>query len=92
MQIIIEALSILGLFMMGILAANYVKVSSTLAFTLSGKKFVIQEILDGVMPGFLPLLTVGLVYFYFTKKGLNVTKALIGLTIILGVLAGFGIL
>lgn len=92
MQIIIEALSILGLFMMGILAANYVKVSSTLAFTLSGKKFVIQEILDGVMPGILPLLTVGLVYFYFTKKGLNVTKALIGLTIILGVLAGFGIL
>ena len=65
MQIIIEALSILGLFMMGILAANYVKVSSTLAFTLSGKKFVIQEILDGVMPGILPLLTVGLVYFYF---------------------------
>ena len=45
-----------------------------------------------MMPGILPLLTVGLVYFYFTKKGLNVTKALIGLTIILGVLAGFGIL
>ena len=78
--------------MMGILAANYVKVSSTLAFTLSGKKFVIQEILDSVMPGILPLLTVGCVYFYFTKKGLNVTKALIGLTVVLGILAGIGIL
>lgn len=92
MQVIIEALSILGLFMMGILAANYVKVSSSLSFVLSGKKFVIQDILNSVMPGILPLLVVGGVYFYFTKKGLNVTKALIGLTLILGILAGFRIL
>lgn len=92
MQVIIEALSILGLFMMGILAANYVKVSSSLSFSLSGKKFVIQDILNSIMPGILPLLVVSGVYFYFTKKGLNVTKALIGLTIILGVLAAFRIL
>lgn len=92
MQTIIEALSILGLFMMGILAAKYVNVSSAFSFTLSGKKFVLQEILNGVMPGILPLLTVGGVYFYFARKGLNVTKALIGLTVILGVLAGIGIL
>ncbi|MEF9920166.1 MAG: PTS system mannose/fructose/sorbose family transporter subunit IID [Erysipelotrichaceae bacterium] len=92
MQVIIEALSILGLFMMGILAANYVKVSSSLEFVLSGKKFIIQDILNNIMPGILPLLVVGGVYFYFTKKGLNVTKALIGLTVILGVLAAFRIL
>lgn len=92
MQGIIEGLSILGLFMMGILASSYVKVSSSLAFTLSGKEFVIQNILDSVMPGLLPLITVGAVYFYFVKKGLNVTKALIGLTVILAVLAGIGIL
>lgn len=92
MQVIIEALSILGLFMMGILAANYVKVSSSLSFTLSGKQFVIQDILNNIMPGILPLLTVGGVYFFFTKKGLNVTKALVGLTLILGILAGFRIL
>lgn len=92
MQGIIEGLSILGLFMMGILAASYVKVSTGLEFTLSGKPFVIQEILDGIMPGILPLITVSGVYLYFTKKGLNVTKALIGLTVILAVLAGIGIL
>lgn len=92
MQGIIDGLSILGLFMMGILAANYVKVSSSLAFTLSGKEFVIQDILNSVMPGILPLVVVGGVYFFFTKKGLNVTRALIGLTIILGVLAAVGIL
>ena len=89
---VIEGLSILGLFMMGILAGNYVKVSSVLKFNLSGKEFVIQEILDKVMPGILPLMVVGGVYLYFVKKGLKVTNALLGLTAILAVLAGFGIL
>lgn len=92
MKGIIDGLSILGLFMMGILAANYVKVSSSLSFNLSGREFVIQDILDTVMPGVLPLIVVGGVYFYFVKKGLKVTNALIGLTVILGVLAAVGIL
>lgn len=47
---LIEALSILGLFMMGILAASYIKVSSSLKFTLSGKDFVIQDTLDKILP------------------------------------------
>lgn len=92
MQGIIDGLSILGLFMMGILAASYVKVASPLAFNISGKDFVIQDILDSILPGLLPLVTVGGVYLYFVKKGLNVTKALLGLTVILGVLAAIGIL
>lgn len=92
MQMVIEVLSILGLFMMGILAGNYVKVSSSLQFNLSGKEFIVQDILDGIMPGILPLLTVGCIYFFFAKKGLNVTKALFGLTVVLGVLAAIGIL
>lgn len=88
----IDLLSILGLFMMGILAGNYVTVSSSLKFDLSGKKFVIQEILDKIMPGMLPLATVMGVYFYFQKKGLKVTQALLWLTGILIVLAAIGIL
>lgn len=92
MQGIIEGLSILGLFMMGILASSYVKVSSSLSFDLSGKEFVIQEILDKVFPGMLPLITVAAVYLYFVKRGLNVTRALIGLTAVLGILAGIGVL
>lgn len=91
-QSLIELLSILGLFMMGVLAANYVKVSSSLSFKLSGKEFVLQEIIDKVIPGLLPLCVVSGVYFYFIKKGMKVTRALIGLTVILGVLAAVGIL
>lgn len=89
---IIELLSILGMFMMGVLAGNYVKVSSSLAFDISGRPFVLQETLDTIMPGLLPLAVVLGVYYYYTKKGLKVTRALVGLTIVLAVLAGVGIL
>lgn len=91
-QKIIEMLSILGLFMMGILAGQYVKVTSSLKFNLSGKEFVVQELLDKILPGILPLAVVLGVYFYFSKKGLKVTRALVGLTIILAVLAALRIL
>lgn len=91
-QKIIEMLSVLGLFMMGILAGQYVKVTSSLKFALSGKEFVVQELLDKILPGILPLTVVLGVYFYFSKKGLKVTRALVGLTIILAVLAAVRIL
>ncbi len=88
----IEMLSVLGLFMMGILAGNYVKVSSTLQFKLSGREFVVQDILDQIVPGLLPLAVVMGVYWFYTKKGLKVTQALLWLTGILIVLATVGIL
>lgn len=91
-QSAIETLSVLGLFMMGILAGNYVKVSSGLAFSISGREFVIQEILDQIVPGILPLAVVMGVYWFYTKKGLKVTQALLWLTGILIVLATIGIL
>lgn len=88
----IDTLSVLGLYMMGILAGSYVKVSSALKFTISGKEFVIQNLLDSILPGILPLAVVMGVYWYYNKKGLKVTRALLWLTLILIVLAGIGIL
>lgn len=88
----INLLSILGVFMMGILAGNYVKVSSSLKFAISRKHFVLQELLDKIVPGVLPLAVVLGVYYYYVKKGLKVTQALLWLTAILAVLAAVGIL
>lgn len=88
----IDTLSVLGLFMMGILAGNYVQVSANLQFTISGKAFIIQNILDSVAPGILPLAVVMGVYWFYNKKGLKVTSALLWLTLILIVLAGVRIL
>jgi PTS system mannose-specific IID component len=92
MKAVIDGLSILGLFMMGILASSYISVKSGLTFSMQGKPFVIQSILDSVLPGLLPLLTVGGVYFYLVKRGLKILRVLIYLTIILAVLALIGIL
>lgn len=91
-QIAIEVLSILGVFMMGILAQSYISVESVLSFTISGREFNIQETLDSILPGLLPLATVMGVYFYYVKKGLKVTQALLWLTAILIILASVGIL
>ena len=92
MTSIIEGLSILGLFMMGILAANYVNVTSSLTWEISGKEFILQDILNNILPGLLPIIVVGGVYGYFVKFGLKVTKALLILTAILAVLGIVGIL
>jgi mannose/fructose/N-acetylgalactosamine-specific phosphotransferase system component IID len=89
---LLNGLSVLGIFMMGILAASYVKVSSPLVWQISGKKFILQGILDQILPGMLPLATVALVYLYFSKKGLKITQALFGLSLILGVLGAIWIL
>ncbi|GJM58568.1 PTS system mannose/fructose/sorbose family transporter subunit IID [uncultured Dubosiella sp.] len=91
-QSAIEMLSVLGMFMMGILAGNYVKVTSSLAFNLSGREFVLQELLDSIVPGILPLAVVMGVYIFYSKKGLKVTHGLLWLTLILIVLAAIGIL
>lgn len=89
---VIEFLSVLGLFMMGILAGSYIKLSSSLKFALSGKEFVVQELLDKILPGILPLAAVWGIYWFYRKRGLNVMRAMLWLTGILVVLATVGIL
>lgn len=89
---LINALGVLGLYMMGIMAAQYVKVSSSLQFVINQKEFVIQDILNQILPGILPLATVLALYFYFDKKGLKITRGMIVLTISLIILAAIGIL
>lgn len=89
---VIEFLSVLGLFMMGILAGSYIKLSSSLKFALSGKEFVVQDLLDKILPGILPLAAVWGIYWFYRKRGLNVMRAMLWLTGILVVLATVGIL
>lgn len=87
MKQIMDSLRVLGLFMMGVLSSQYVKVSSSLKFSVQGKEFVIQQILDKILPGLLPLLTVMGLYFFFEKKGLKITKGMFLLTAVLIILA-----
>ncbi len=60
--------SILGMFMMGALSASYVSFTTALAFDIGDASFHIQEILDGIAPGLLPLGAVFLIYYIIKNK------------------------
>ncbi len=91
-QNILSLLSILGMFMMGILAGKYIPLGLNLSFEISNEVFVMQDFLDSFMPGLLPIVVVMAVYYYYVKKGLNANKASLWVAVILGALALVGIL
>jgi len=67
---LINGASILGLFMMGALSASYVKITTPFKLSiLEGQPIVLQEILDSIVPGLLPMLAVFGIYIYLKKKG-----------------------
>ncbi|MEY8497055.1 PTS system mannose/fructose/sorbose family transporter subunit IID [Enterococcus avium] len=54
----------------GALSASYVKLSIPIKIKLSNANpIVIQELLDQILPGMLPLLVIAAIYLYFMKKG-----------------------
>ena len=92
MSLYIDGLSLLGVFMTGIIGSTFVNLSSSFALTLEGNVWELQTILDGMVPGLLPLATIMGVYFYFEKKGLKPLQAIGWITVIVGILAAVGIL
>lgn len=90
---IITGASILGLFMMGALSSSYVKVTTPLKFAIkNAEPVVVQEILDQVLKGILPLTFIFGIYWYFTHKGANYNKVIFGVLIFSMIASFFGIL
>lgn len=90
---IIMGASILGLFMMGALSSNYVSVSTPLTFTMqNANPIVIQDILDSIVKGILPLSAIFVIYWAFTKKKANYNKIIFGIIIISMLCSLLGIL
>jgi len=92
LKAVITGFSILGIMVMGFLTSSYVLVSTPLKWTISGKLFELQPLLDKILPGILSLLAVMLVYLYFQKKGFAIQKALLGMVVILFVFGIIGVL
>lgn len=93
-QTLITGASVMGLFIMGGLAASYIKVTTPIVINSGGVESLnIQTaILDAILPGIIPLLIVTGVYLYLEKVNRNFTYAMlwiIGISIIAG---GFNIL
>lgn len=83
--------SILGLIMVGALAAGYVSLSTTLTFVANGAETSLQGIFDSIMPGLLPLGVVWGVYFYYKKFGQKYVRLIIGILVASCILAAIGI-
>ncbi|WHH60518.1 PTS system mannose/fructose/sorbose family transporter subunit IID [Petroclostridium sp. X23] len=66
---LITGSSILGLFMVGALTANTVKLPLAVKVSMSGEWVPIQGILDSILPGMLPLAAVLGLYWYLRKVG-----------------------
>ena len=90
---VITGASVLGLFMMGALSSSYVTVTTPLKFTLSNANpIVVQDILDSIVKGILPLCCVFGIYFAFTKKKVGYNKIIFGVLILSMIASFFGIL
>lgn len=76
---VITGSGILGLFMMGALSANYVSLTTPIKVVLENQKdpLVIQDLLNQILPGMLPLIVLGLIYLYFSKKGQSYNMVLV---------------
>lgn len=83
MQSMIDGLNILGLTMIGALSAAYVSLNTSLVFEFSGVEINIQETLDSILPGILPLSFVFLVYHLMAKKNFSTVKVL-GVVFLIG--------
>lgn len=93
MNKIITSASILGLFMMGALSSTYVKLSTPLVISFSNADpIVVQDILNNILPGILPLAAIFGIYYYFKKQQTNYVKMLVIILIIAMVSGYFGIL
>ncbi len=90
---LIYGANVLGLIMMGALSASYVKITSPLKISaLEGSEVVVQQILDSIAPGLLPLAAVFSIYFYLVKKGPRYTTILLSVVVLSVMCSLLGIL
>ena len=84
---LINGASTLGLFMMGALSSSYVSLTSPLEFTFGkgNEPFIVQNIIDSIVPGLLPLLAVLGIYWWLNKRNQNMV-AIMGLILAISLL------
>ncbi|RGR73978.1 PTS system mannose/fructose/sorbose family transporter subunit IID [Holdemania filiformis] len=88
-----DAVSVLGVIVIGALIPSLVKVTTPLAITVGDATQTIQSILDGILPSLLPCLVTAITYFGLTKiKGMNTVKMVWILIVVTILLSYFGVI
>lgn len=83
-----RAASMLGVFVVGALTANYRDIVIDTVIENGEKPIIIQEILDGILPALLPLAVTILLFFLIKKKGWTPIKCIL-LLMGIGLIGGF---
>lgn len=89
-EVITYCATLVGMIMIGSMSATTVTITTPLEINMgSGESLVIQEILNNIMPGILPL-AITLFIFYLVKKKVKIIYLLLGIIVfgILGALVG----
>ena len=87
---LIEAASVLGVFMMGALVATMINFEISYKLPIGEKMIDFQDILNSIFPRLLPAIFTAFIFWLLGKKGMNSTKA-IGIIIVLALaLSAFG--
>lgn len=76
-QRIMNAVNVLGIIIVGTLAAGKVSLATTIMIPNGSESTALQDTLDGFFPGLLPLIAVLLTWWMLSKKGWSATKVLI---------------
>ena len=89
-QRITDAFNILGIMVVGGLAASNIYLSTALTIPMGTEVQELQSVMDGIFPRLLPLLMVILSWWLIAKKRMSATKVILILTAIVtvGVLLG----
>ncbi len=91
MDRIMQFASIIGLAVVGGMVASMVPISTPIEFTTGGTQLVLQDMIDSILPKFLPLVsTMGI--YWLIKKKVNTNILLFGIIILGMVLSLLGVL
>ncbi|MGT2896290.1 PTS system mannose/fructose/sorbose family transporter subunit IID [Streptococcus entericus] len=74
---IVDAASVLGVFMMGALVATMINFEVTWAPTIGEKVIDLQDILNSIFPRLVPAIFTGFLFWLLGRRGMNSTKAIL---------------
>lgn len=74
---IVDAASVLGVFMMGALIATMINFEVSWAPNIGEKVIDIQDILNTIFPRLVPAIFTGFVFWLLGRRGMNSTKAIL---------------
>jgi D-glucosaminate-specific PTS system IID component len=87
----LRAAAMLGMVMMGTLTAAYCYLTTPLTIVSGEAAVSIQEVIDGIVPGLLPLAAVMGIYYIMKNKTQKFGLIAIGVVVVCLVLSFFGI-